>query len=86
MKKGLVQILSAILILILLGQVVYADVLPPQPTEAPGPTEEGTSPLSLTVVIALGVLVATILLISVWVIGVIKREHSSTHAAQADQA
>lgn len=76
MKKSLLQLLSAFLILILLGQAVYADIPPP------GPTPEG---IALGIVIGLGVLVVVVVFVAVLVIRGIKKRHSATESAPADQ-
>ena len=76
MKKSLMQILSAFLILVLLGQAVHADIPPP------GPTPEG---IALGIVIGLGVLVVVVVLVAVLVIRGIKKRHSATESAPVDQ-
>ena len=79
MKKSLLQLLSAFLILILLGQAVYADIPPP------GPTPEEMNTITLGIVIGLGVLVVVVVFVAVLVIRGIKKRHSATESAPADQ-
>jgi uncharacterized membrane protein (DUF485 family) len=79
MKKSLLQLPSAFLILILLGQAVYADIPPP------GPTPEEMNTITLGIVIGLGVLVIVIVLVAVLVIKAIKKRHSATESAPVGQ-
>jgi heme/copper-type cytochrome/quinol oxidase subunit 2 len=82
MKKSLLQLQSAFLILILLGQAVYADLPPPGPT--PEEIEE-MKPIALGIVIGLGVLVVVMVLVAVLVIKAIKKKHSATESGPVGQ-
>lgn len=79
MKKSLLQLLSAFLILLLLGQAVYADIPPP------GPTPEEMTTITLGIVIGLGVLVVVIVLVAVLVIRGIKKTHRAAESGPVGQ-
>ena len=79
MKKCLLQLLSVILILVLLGQAVYADVVPP------GPSPETLGTMAVVVVIGLGCLVAVVVLVAAVAIIAIKRKHAAAETTPVDQ-
>ena len=79
MKKGLLQLLGVILVFVLLGQAVYADVVPP----GPSPDDIGT--IAVVVVIGLGCLVAVVVVVAVVAIIAIKRKHAAAETTLVDE-
>jgi hypothetical protein len=72
MRKRVWQLLCVTLVLILLEQVVYADVAPP------GPFDVGPGSIACVTMIVLGFFVVVIVFVSFLVIRAIKKKNTST--------